>query len=383
MVNTFDFLIWEEMNMFKKYIKKIVAGVISDEFASVRETMNQEFASVLHDVTYRMGQLRELGAGVSLDGRRIQTSDLNLASHMIDGYTVANNSPSAGSVAWTDINIVYKGQTYTLANGNTTKKYLWWDFDAVPNTVLQVSDTKPTLTIDDVLVGINEGGTFTSTMTAGKLTPGSALMDGSIGSGELANGAVLGSKIANGAVGSGQLTDGAITEVKLGAGAVTSAKIGSGAVGSTALASGAVVSGKIAANAVGSTEIASNAVGTTQIAANAVTATQIGTGAVTAGKIGANAVTDTTIATGAVTSGKIGSGAVGSTALASGAVTTGKIASGVVGSTELANGAVTSGKIGTGAVGSGNIATGAVGSAQLGAGSIAEDKLNLATHFLF
>ncbi|MDQ7860628.1 hypothetical protein RCO48_04695 [Peribacillus frigoritolerans] len=186
--------------------------------------------------------------------RRIQTSDLNLASHMIDGYTVTDNSPAAGSVSWADINIVYKGVTYTLTNGNTPKKYLWWDFSAAPNTVLQTSDTKPVLTNDDVLVGINEGGKFTSTMQAGKLTPGSALMDSSIGSNELANGAVLGSKIANGAVGSGQLTDGAITEVKLGAGAVTSAKIGSGAVGSTQLGAGAVTSGKIGANAVGSTE---------------------------------------------------------------------------------------------------------------------------------
>lgn len=288
------------MSILKKYIKRIVSGVISDEFASVRETMNQEFASVLHDVTYRMQQMRELGG---VGERRIQTSDLNLASHMIDGYTVADNSPSAGFVAWSDINIVYKGVTYTLANGNTNKKYLWWKFSATPNTALQVSDTKPVLTNDDVLVGINDGGKFTSTMTAGKLTPGGALMDGSIGSGELAAGAVITSKIANGAIGSTQMGDGAVTEVKLGSGAVTSAKIGSGAVGSTALASGAVTSGKIA--------------------------------------------------------------------------------SGVVGSTELANGAVTSGKLGTGAVGSGNIANGAVGGAQLGAGSIGEDKLNLATHFLF
>lgn len=263
--------------MFEKYIERVVENVIMNQFSDVREKMKKEFDSVLHDVTYRINQLRELQG---LAERRIQTSDLNLATHMLDGYTFTNNSPSAGYVAWSDVNIVYKGVTYTITDGNSNKKYIWWDFSASPNNVLQGSDTKPALTQDDVLVGINDGGTFMNMMTAGKLVPGSALTDGSVGSNELGAGAVTNAKLAALAVTSDNLADGAVSEVKLGANAVTSGKIASGAVTSGTIASGAVGSTQLASGAVTSAKIANGAVGSSQIASGAVGSTQLGAGAV-------------------------------------------------------------------------------------------------------
>jgi len=302
----------------ERKIEKIVDKVLQDKFASI-----------LHDISYRISVLLETQKGMN----RVHSHDLNLATHLLDGYVFTNNSPQAGYVAWTDVNIVYKGVTYTITNGSTNKKYIWWDFDATDNTKLQASDTKPALTVDDVLIGINEGGTFHLTMAPGKMTPGGALLDGSVGSNELAAGAVTTAKLADLAIISSKISDSAITETKIASSAVTSAKI--------------------ATNAIGSNHIQTGAVGTTQLADLAVSAGKLADGAVNSTKLADNAVTSVKIANGAVVAGKLGSNAVTST----------NIAAGAVGSSQLANGAVTGTKI--------------------AAGAIAEDKLNLATHFIF
>jgi hypothetical protein len=308
--------------MIKKWLKKFINEVISEGFAESRNQMHEEVASALHDVTYRINVLKEAERG----GHRISTSDLNIATHMIDGYVFTNNSPIAGSVAWTDLNIVYKGITYTIANGNSALKYIWWQFSATDKTKLQMSNTKPTLTQDDILIGVNEGGTFTLTMAPGKMTPGSALLDGSVGSNELGSKAVTAAKIGDLAVGAGQLAAGAVTAGKIGTGAVNNANLfTSGVVDSTALGSAAVTAGKIATGAVNNS--------------NLFTANVVDTNALKAGAVTSN---------------------------------------------ELGSGAVTAGKLGTGAINNSNLfGTGVVNGAALGSGAVGEDKLNLATHFLF
>ena len=72
---------------------------------------------------------------------------------------ITDNSPGAGSIAWTGVTIEYKGTTYTIANGNSAMKFLWWDFDSP--TALQESDTLPTLVDDDgdIIVFLNLSGT--------------------------------------------------------------------------------------------------------------------------------------------------------------------------------------------------------------------------------
>ncbi|HET9186949.1 MAG TPA: hypothetical protein VFN80_03275, partial [Acidothermaceae bacterium] len=263
-------------------------------------------------------------------GNKVYAEDLNLKKHVLTGYTVTDNTPTAGSIAWASLHVVYNGTDYAITDANTALKYAWFDPTA-SSTVLQTSNTKPTnLTGAATLVFVNNGGT--AIIAVDSAMP-AAVQDGAID-----RGAIL-----VGAVGSSQLDDGA----------VVSAKIASGAVGSGAIASGAVTSGKIGSGAVGSTELA--------------------TGAVTSGKLGSKAVGQSNIADSAVGSTQIAGGAVGSTQIASNAVTSGKIASGAVGNTQLASDAV----------GSGNIQTGAVGATQLGAGAITAPKLNLLSHVLY
>lgn len=296
----------------------------------VERVLETKLKSLLEDVRYRITVLAEMQEELK---SRIHTHDLNLATHMMDGYLFEDNKPAAGSVSWSDVNIVYKGQTYVITNGSTAKKYLWWDFDASPNTALQSSDTKPTITTDDILIGINQNGIFALTMAPGKPVPGSAILDGTVGSGELGNSAVTSDKLANLAVIAGKIAGGAVDGTKLADNAVTVAKIANGAVGTAKIADGAVATAKIAGSAIDSTKLADNA----------VTGTKISAGAVTGAKLGSKVVDAT----------KLADGAVGATQLASNAVTTAK----------LTDGAVTGTKI--------------------GAGAVAEEKLNVATHFIF
>ena len=37
---------------------------------------------------------------------------------------ISDNSPGAGSIAWTGVTIEYKGTTYTIADGNSAMKFL-------------------------------------------------------------------------------------------------------------------------------------------------------------------------------------------------------------------------------------------------------------------
>lgn len=292
------------------------------------DKLDRKFKSILDDISYRIGVMYD-----SAHNTRMTSRDLNLPMHQLDGFTITDNSPAAGSVAWSDCHIVYKGTNYAITNGNSNLKYIWWDYDAVPNTVFQASATKPTLTDDDVLICTNNAGVHNLVVGQGRMVNGAILLDGTVQGNELANDAVTALKIADSAVTAGKIGSGAVIEGKLGSGAVTVDKIGS----------------------------------------NAVTEGKINTGAVTVNKIGSGAITDAKIASNAVTSDKINAGAVVEGKLSSGAVTADKIGSGAVTETKIGNLAVTSGKL----------ADGSVINAKLGAGAVATDKLNLAQHLLF
>lgn len=293
----------------------------------VKNLLDDELKSVLHDVSYRLGVLYDAVEGVKLGSR-----DLNLATHQIDGFTVTDNTP-AGGITWADVNIVYKGVNYAITSGNTTMKYVWFDFSATPNTTLQTTNAKPTLSEDDVLVFINNNGVHQTAMSAGKMISGFALLDGTVGGSE----------------------------------------IGASAIGSTNIANGAIISGKLGNDAVGTANIATGAITATELGTGAVTDTKIASGAVVSGKLGTGAVATTNIADGAVATAKLGANAVDGTKLADGAVATAKLANNAVDSSKLANGAVNTTQL----------ADSAVVAAKIGAGAVAASKLNTAQHMVW
>lgn len=81
-----------------------------------------------------------------------------------------NNSPGAGSVAWTSFYVKYKGQVYTVSASNTSNGWLYWD--AASPTAISTSATQPSIAAGQFLVGRNNSGTFEPSMFQKLITSG-------------------------------------------------------------------------------------------------------------------------------------------------------------------------------------------------------------------
>jgi hypothetical protein len=131
-----------------------------------------------------------------------------------------------------------------------------------------------------------------------------------------------------GSVGTTELADGAVTDVKIAADAVTSASIANATIVAADLANNSVTAAKIAANAVGTSEIADQSVSTADIAEGAVTQAKLdpaisiplGPDAVTSANILDGTIVAADIANNSLTAAKIAGGAVGTSEIADGAV---------------------------------------------------------------
>ena len=206
---------------------------------------------------------------------------------------VRDNTPSPGFISWTGLHIVYKGVDYTIQDGNTNKRFVYWK-PSVSTTVLQTSDTLPELGDDDLLVFLNKNGIHVTVPTS-TVVDGSLIVEESILTNALAANAVTAEKIASGAIEARHLAAESVTADAIAAGAIGAGAIAAGAILSEAIASGQVLADHIAAGQIQSNHIAAN-----QIQANHITS-----GAITADKIASNAVTAAKIAAGAVTVDKI------------------------------------------------------------------------------
>lgn len=105
------------------------------------------------------------------------------------------NSPAAGYISWTAFSIVYGGNEYKMAAGNSNSRYLWFKLvgsvavltnPAVTNS-LQTSATMPTMTVDDRVIFRNVNGTGFNLLNT-QVFDGSLAVTGSIiGDGIAAN----------------------------------------------------------------------------------------------------------------------------------------------------------------------------------------------------
>jgi len=200
--------------------------------------------SILHDIDHRIAILKEHQRRALGKPANFLAEDLNSAMHMLEGFAFSDDSPTAGSVAWVGCHIVYKGVDYSIVDASTADTYIWWDFSET-KTEFATSPTKPIIETDDVLIAINDGGTTRLMLTPGKLLPGGALIDGSVNSAELANGAIISDKLAALSVIEGKLAAGAVTADKIGALAVTEGKLGNNSVTGGKIGAGAVAESKL------------------------------------------------------------------------------------------------------------------------------------------
>ena len=182
---------------------------------------------LVEDVDYRIRVLKGLGYGL------VGSQQLVIFHHLLDGFTVTDNSPQVGYIAWSNLHIVYKGIDYTITDGNTNLKFAWWDY-SVSTTTLQCQDTLPDTTDDDLIIFLNKNGIHatvpTTTCIDGSLIVTESILAGALSancvtSEKIYAGAVIAEKIATDAVVADKIYAGAITTDKLDAAAITTAKI--------------------------------------------------------------------------------------------------------------------------------------------------------------
>ena len=107
-----------------------------------------------------------------LSAAAIKAAQPQWATHALNkDYVVINNSPLNGYIAWQNVKITYKGEEYSVIDGNTNMRYIWWDYNYP--TVMQTTDDFPELTDDDVLVFFNKFGAHLT-------VPGATVLDGGL-----------------------------------------------------------------------------------------------------------------------------------------------------------------------------------------------------------
>ena len=156
----------------------------------------------------------------SVTATKLFTNTIILSS---DSWT--NNSPGAGSIAWSAHFLTYGGAYYLVAAGDTNKKYTYWD---VGNTGGSGTVADPYLTTyssadaythadNRFAIATNESGAHQLVWNA------SANMV--IGSAFILDAAIIEAKIGNLAVTTGKINSLAVTTAKINNLAVTNAKI--------------------------------------------------------------------------------------------------------------------------------------------------------------
>lgn len=295
----------------------------------IENILHEKLSHFLDDISFRIGQAYELVDRVGGGAKgTVYAEDLNLKDRVfLTGYTVTNNSPTAGSIAWADLHVVYNGVDHAITNGNTALQYVYFTATTTPTT-LKMSATKPVLADGDVLLFVNEAG-----VARNMLSDTNASMP---------------RIVATNAIDTDAIADGAVQNAQIGTGAVGAGKIGTGAINNANLISGKVLSG---ANMVDGTvdklQIKDSAVDGAKLAAGAINNSNKFSGQVITGaNMVNNTVNTTQLAPSAVDSTILKDGAVNSTSKLSGKIVTGAVmADGTVGSTQLGTGAVSAAKL--------------------------------------
>lgn len=305
---------------------------MTDELHNEIETILQDrFAHILDDISFRISQVYDLLDRVGATGvpsGKVYAEDLNLPGrHLLTGYTVTANSPAAGSIAWTDLHMVYNGTDTLITNGSTANKYAWWSPNTTP-TVLQSANTKPNLASGEVLLFLNVSGTPTVMLSDTNSSMPKALADGTVDSGAIIADAVTSAAIADSAVVSDAIASNAVIGTKIANSAISRANIfAANVVDQAAIGPNAIVAAKIADNAISrSGMLVANIVGTAALAPNAVDATIIAPNAVIGTKIADNAISRPTM---------LSTNVVNTAAIMPNAVTSAEILQGAVSPTKL------------------------------------------------
>lgn len=303
----------------------------------IENVLHEKLSHFLEDISFRIGQAYEVAERSGGAGKgTVFAEDLNIKDRVfLTGYTITNNSPSAGSIAWTDLHVVYNGIDYAITNGNTALKYVYFT-PGTTATTLKFTAAKPVLADGDVLLFVNEGGVARNMLSDTNASMPRIVATNAIDNDAIASNAVTRDSILNGEVIAGKIGPAAINNVNLFNGKI---------INSTVIADQGIESGAIKDSAVTTGKVADGAISkATQITGKIITGDKMPDNTITTGLINGNAITSAKIADGAISK-----------------------------SSQLVN------KI----VDSNNLVNGAVTSLALGAGAVDAAKLNIMRHIMY
>jgi hypothetical protein len=124
------------------------------------------FAPGMSGVVYLAAQVQDSHGNWSALSSVVQSpsipsiqESLSFWAHRLNADAIfTNNSPSAGYVSWSNVKLSFRDETWEIQNGNTNKRYIWWDYSQ-SKTTFQTSDNPPSLDLEDVLIAVNINGT--------------------------------------------------------------------------------------------------------------------------------------------------------------------------------------------------------------------------------
>jgi hypothetical protein len=124
------------------------------------------FAPGISGVVYLAAQVQDSHGNWSALSSVVQSpsipsiqESLSFWAHRLNADAIfTNNSPSAGYVSWSNVKLSFRNETWEIQDGNTNKRYIWWDYSQ-SKTTFQTSDDPPSLDLEDVLVAVNIDGT--------------------------------------------------------------------------------------------------------------------------------------------------------------------------------------------------------------------------------
>lgn len=128
---------------------------------------------------------------VELDGLKEGDFDTDLTDKIVSSVNFAvvqglweDNTPSAGYVAWEDFKVSYRNNIYTIADGATDKKWIYWDMDN-PN-VFTGTDDLLAFSEHQMAICMNVDGFHYTQYNPVPRLSGTQFLDGSIPGGKFA-----------------------------------------------------------------------------------------------------------------------------------------------------------------------------------------------------
>ena len=290
--------------------------------------------------------------GAKISAAAISPDKTNVPVFILTG-TFTDNSPGAGSVAWTSAIVYYNGTANTITNSNSSARYIIWDSTAP--TAISGSATVPTVATT-WLIGMNNSGTFLKTWDMPQIH-GEQIQSATITGTQIASATITATNITAATITATQIANGTITGTQIASATIAAANIVSGTITSTQIASATITGSNIASGTITSDNITNATITGSDIALATITAANItnatitttqisGTAGITGSQIANTTITSANIANATITTSQIsGTANITGGQIAGTTITAANIANNTITSTQIANATITTTQI--------------------------------------